>query len=217
MQKQQLALKSLKIHVCFQSWSNFPARNRCDGKVELLYLCPLYCADLVRDTILHIGGKLGIVGEAERSFKQVRVCLLRLRKSLDTKPSFCCLSVVFCMLQVLSKCLNSSIYWFGLVLQCCICFCLVLHGLIYCCCFATHSHLCWSREEVCAERWYPQNVLQEPSRVTNGWFAWKRWVEGWDRAIVMFSIGSTKTRSKKGGLRGIFFSETTQGRLFHVD
>lgn len=137
MQKQQLALKSLKIHVCCQSWSNFPARNHCDRKSELLYLHPLYCADLVKDTIQY-WRKTGNCGGSREILKQVRVCLLRQRKSLDTK------SVVFCMLGVLSKCLNSSIYLFGLVLQCCVCFCLVLHGLIYCSCLL-HIHTCAGR------------------------------------------------------------------------
>lgn len=135
MQKQQLALKSLKIHVCCQSWSNFPARNHCDRKLELLYLHPLYCADLVKDTIQCIGEKLGVVGEAERSSNRWGFVSWGKGKSLDTK------SVVFCMLGVLSKHLNGSIYLFGLVLQCCICFCLVLHGLIYCSCLL-HIHTC---------------------------------------------------------------------------
>lgn len=67
MQKQQLTLKSLKIHLCFWSWSNFPARNHCDLKLELLYLCPLYCVDLVKATVLCIIEKMGIAGKAERS------------------------------------------------------------------------------------------------------------------------------------------------------
>lgn len=64
MQKQPLALKSLKLPLGFQSWSNCPARNHCDLKLEVCTYA--LCLDLVRDKILCIIEKMGIAREAER-------------------------------------------------------------------------------------------------------------------------------------------------------
>lgn len=65
MQKQQPALKSLKRCLCLQSQSGFPARNPRDPKPEPLYLRPVRCVDLVKDTVLGVAERTGIAGEAE--------------------------------------------------------------------------------------------------------------------------------------------------------
>lgn len=62
MQKQQLALKSLKILLCFQSWSNFPAKSLWP---EVRTAVSMPFVDLIQDRILCIIEKMGIVVEAE--------------------------------------------------------------------------------------------------------------------------------------------------------
>lgn len=115
MWKQQLVLKSLKIHVCCQSWSNFPARNHCEGKSDLLYLCPLYCADLGKDTILYCR-KTGNCGESREILKQGLSLEVKLRHKAQFLLSVCCVRHVASSQQVFEQ--QYLFVWPGFAVLC---------------------------------------------------------------------------------------------------
>lgn len=159
MQKQQLALKSLKILLCFQSWSNFPAKSLWP---EVRTAVSMPFVDLIQDRILCIIEKMGIVVEAEGASSRLWFVSWVKEKLRHKAPLL--LSILCSACCELSANVSAQAFigfdWFCSIVS--ICFGFVWHGLIYCCCFATHSHLCCAHEEVLAERWEPQNMLWEP-------------------------------------------------------
>lgn len=138
---------------------------------------------------------------SRETIKQGKVCLLRWRKSLDAKPGFCCLSLVFCMLRIPANVWTQVFIGFDWNCSVASAFASFRVGFFYCCCFATHSHLCYAHEDVLAERWRSLNVVhQEPLRIRNWWFYLKKVGRRVIQSLsdLFLSSSSTNTNSKKG-------------------
>lgn len=166
MQKQQLAFKSLKIHLSFQSWSNFPARNQCDLKLEPLYLCTVCSIDFLKDTILCIIEKIGIGVGRQEIIKQARgfsVIQKKFRHKTWLLFFFSCiLHTANCHQMFKCKCLSVLTCFAVLYLLLLYFRWIDLLPLFYFYICAVHAR------RFLAEWPYPQNiVLQEPLRVRN--------------------------------------------------